>query len=315
MSYTITERKASRINGEGVAEVVTIIVDELGDIPEPLDSWEVGSLCNVLAGGGKTYMLNNARTWEEVNFFGSGGSGTGGTPTPDVYTKSEIDAKLKAKVDTVKGQGLSANSYTDEEKQKVALLHNYDDTEIKAEIFTALSAVSTNTETLGYRRKNLFQNRVGSKSINGVTFTTNEDGTITLNGTATANAFYTMNSDFIVGDKPMILSGCPAGGSSNTYWLYILDGAASGAIAATDTGDGAVFSKSEVTTGIGVVRIRVAKGTVLDNLVFRPMIRYAAITDDAYEPYKPSVEERLTAIENLLTAQTSNGTTNFINAN
>ena len=43
--------------------------------------------------------------------------------------------------------------------------------------------------------------------------------------------------------------------------------------------------------------ISVAPGKQVENLTFYPMLRYAEITDDTYEPYKPSVEERLAALE------------------
>jgi len=39
----------------------------------------------------------------------------------------------------------------------------------------------------------------------------------------------------------------------------------------------------------------------LENLTFKPILRYAEITDDTYEPYKPSVEERLAALEAAIT--------------
>ena len=52
----------------------------------------------------------------------------------EFYKKSETDEKLSGKVDKVTGKGLSTNDYTDEEKEKLKGLSNYDDTEIKNEI-------------------------------------------------------------------------------------------------------------------------------------------------------------------------------------
>lgn len=46
----------------------------------------------------------------------------------------DIDKALAEKVDKEEGKGLSTNDYTDQEKEKLAGLSNYDDTEIKQEL-------------------------------------------------------------------------------------------------------------------------------------------------------------------------------------
>ena len=60
----------------------------------------------------------------------------------EFYKKSETDKKLSGKVDKVTGKGLSTNDYTDEEKEKLKGLSNYDDTEIKNEIGGKVDKVS-----------------------------------------------------------------------------------------------------------------------------------------------------------------------------
>lgn len=53
------------------------------------------------------------------------------------YTAAEIDERLGAvpdKVDKVNGKGLSTNDYSTAEKNKLAGLSNYDDTEVKGDI-------------------------------------------------------------------------------------------------------------------------------------------------------------------------------------
>ena len=58
----------------------------------------------------------------------------------------------------------------------------------------------------------------------GITVTDNEDGTLTMSGTATANKYTSVRS---AGDELLLqpgtytLSGCPAGGSSSTYLLIL----------------------------------------------------------------------------------------------
>lgn len=46
----------------------------------------------------------------------------------------DIDKVLAAKVDKEEGKGLSANDYTDQEKEKLAGLSNYDDTQVREEL-------------------------------------------------------------------------------------------------------------------------------------------------------------------------------------
>ena len=58
-----------------------------------------------------------------------GGGGEGGS-----YDDTAIWEALEDKVDKVAGKGLSANDFTDEDKEKLDGIENYDDTEIKKDI-------------------------------------------------------------------------------------------------------------------------------------------------------------------------------------
>lgn len=48
--------------------------------------------------------------------------------------KTYVDEELQKKVDKIDGKGLSSNDYTTDEKNKLASLNNYDDTEIKQDV-------------------------------------------------------------------------------------------------------------------------------------------------------------------------------------
>lgn len=69
---------------------------------------------------------------------------------PDEYvTETELDQKgyattadLSGKVDKVTGKGLSTNDYTTEDKNKLASLENYDDTEVKNDIAANAEAIT-----------------------------------------------------------------------------------------------------------------------------------------------------------------------------
>lgn len=52
----------------------------------------------------------------------------------DYYNKTEVDGLLNNKVDKEIGKGLSQNDFTDQDKDKLDNLHNYDDTLIKNQI-------------------------------------------------------------------------------------------------------------------------------------------------------------------------------------
>ena len=125
--------------------------------------------------------------------------------------------------------------------------------------------------------KNLLQNNATSQTKNGVTFTVNEDKSISCNGTASSNAF------FKIGDiqlkKNCIMSGCPEGGANNSYVMRLYN---NGSVFKTDSGDG-VLINSEIQNGYA--EIRIAAGYTCDNLTFYPMIRLASIEDDTYETY------------------------------
>lgn len=124
--------------------------------------------------------------------------------------------------------------------------------------------------------KNLLKTTANSTSnMNGVSFTVNSNGSITANGTATVDTYFTVNESVYVGSGEYYLTGCPAGGSGKSYFLYI-----SGLV--QDFGNG-VRSR---LSGIYKIGICIAKDSTVSNLTFYPMIRHVSVTDGVYEPYK-----------------------------
>lgn len=59
-----------------------------------------------------------------------------------------MSTALEGKVDKVEGKVLSSNDYTTEEKEKLAGLSNYDDTDIKASIATKANSADVYTKQL-----------------------------------------------------------------------------------------------------------------------------------------------------------------------
>lgn len=147
--------------------------------------------------------------------------------------------------------------------------------------------VAINKTTLSYQAKNLLKNTAETQTINGITFTVNDDKSITVNGTATAQISFVINNKVGLDSGNYILTGCPSGGSWNTFYLTAY--ASSEWLSAPDFGSGCRIENKTVTQ----VVISIASGYTANNLTFKPMLRYTDITDSTYEPYKESVDERL----------------------
>lgn len=127
-----------------------------------------------------------------------------------------------------------------------------------------------------------------TKTINGVTFTVNSDGTITANGTATSSAYLeiTSISTFYIPDGNYILSGCPSGGNSKTYNLTAVNGSgASYTKFRQDIGNGITLSSSGE---YWIITCRVMAGQTVENLTFKPQIELGT-TATAYTPYVPDL--------------------------
>ena len=129
-----------------------------------------------------------------------------------------------------------------------------------------------------------------TRTNNGVTYTDNGDGTITANGTATAYSDFNCQSrtdtktPFTLADGTYIINGCPEGGSSTTYRILVgITQNGSWKTIAADSGNGATFTYNSSMGNLGVV-IAVYNGATVNNVTFKPMIRYATM-DASWQPY------------------------------
>ena len=128
------------------------------------------------------------------------------------------------------------------------------------------------------QNKNVLQNTSPSRTFGNLTAVVQEDGTVILNGTSSSTAFIDINTNIFV-ESGMILSGCPSGGSNNTYCLRVTK--LSDNNYATQKGDDFVFTSSENYK----ISIRINANYTCDNLIFRPMIRYPN-TDGVFVAYE-----------------------------
>ena len=136
-------------------------------------------------------------------------------------------------------------------------------------------AVSNNILPFPYER--------GSATVKGITYTVNDDGTVTVNGTATdfsnfvLRGYSTTPTIPLVSGENYILSGCPKGGSSNMYCLRL---GVAGSL--YDYGNGVSFTyPGNISVYLDIV---IFSGATVNNLVFKPMIRKAS-EPDGWEPY------------------------------
>ena len=153
---------------------------------------------------------------------------------------------------------------------------------------------------------NLLENTTKTQTVNGVTFTVNEDGTVTANGTATNASYINVNTFSFVKDIDYILSGCPNGGSNSSYKMDVLNASKEGL--ADDYGKGGAIKVG--TNQTGIIRIRIANGYKANNLIFKPKLEKGTVAT-SYSPYgQGSVEikkQNKNLLENLVKSQNING--------
>ena len=123
-----------------------------------------------------------------------------------------------------------------------------------------------------------------TETINGVTFTVNDDGSVTVNGTATSQ----INFFFASSLKPILtfpigtvlsISGCPSGGSGSTFFLNLLSTDYIEGI--IDVGNGGTITTTKKSY---YLYFRIEEGVTLTNAVIRPMLNYGS-SALPYEPY------------------------------
>ena len=172
----------------------------------------------------------------------------------------------------------------------------------------AVAEVNSDTalarQTMGTRCKNLLKNTAKTTTTaDGATFTVNADGSVTLDknppsATRTLNVMANQAVPESWYGQALILSGCPAGGSSTSYRIA-LQNADTGANIAIDSGNGAKFTLTSAVSRIRVALVAYTS-TSYSNITFRPMIRSADITDDTFEAYQPSLQEQIDELRSLI---------------
>lgn len=123
-----------------------------------------------------------------------------------------------------------------------------------------------------------------TRTINGVTFTDNGDGTITVNGTNTGSStaeflIAASSQNIIIPSGSYLLSGC-TGGSATTY---LLQWNPAGVTTINNyNGSSNVNLSSDIAMRL---EVKVIAGATVNNVTFKPMLRLASDTDSKWYPY------------------------------
>lgn len=162
------------------------------------------------------------------------------------------------------------------------------------------------TDAGSYIGKNLLRITANSTSQNGLTFIVNNDKSITVYGTATAETQLMLLKnleDYFTLGKTYVLSGCTNPSSSNTYYLQYLDW--NGSTPATVNKNGDTNITIFTPTGLySALRILVTNGTNMGTqenpTVFYPMIREVGTPSGYQVPNIPDNTEVMTWDANKL---------------
>lgn len=126
---------------------------------------------------------------------------------------------------------------------------------------------------------------------NGITWTVNDDGTISATGTASSDSFLYLsgqnNIAFSLESGDYIITGCPSEGSTSKYRVeYTFFASDESNIYSRDIGEPVQVTLPQEREAQVICYI--SNGyAISESLVFKPMIRLASIKDDTYVPYIP----------------------------
>ena len=140
-----------------------------------------------------------------------------------------------------------------------------------------------------------------NKTLNGITWTVNNDGTITVNGTATAVSYFFLDITSSLPAGTYAISGCPSDGGSSKFFIRVRDytDEANVKTICNDYGNGAIFTLTKDTPKR--IYISVENGVTVNNVTFKPMLEKGPIAH-AYRPYNLSSKGIVAQIiaENLI---------------
>lgn len=204
-------------------------------------------------------------------------------PSIDI-NKDYVDDALTKKVDKITGKGLSTNDFTTEEKIKLTGLENYDDTAVRSDI-------AMNKSSIGLQKKNLLKNTAVSKTLNGITFTVNDDKSVSCTEIADALTRLYVGTIYLKNNRTYIFSG----GINSNRTIQLISKENGTTIYYVGNKEFKYTTENDI--GIDVyITIGNGEDMSIGGNVFYPMARYADITDDTYEPYVDDLQTQINAL-------------------
>lgn len=131
----------------------------------------------------------------------------------------------------------------------------------------------------------------------GITWEVDENGWVYPYGTATANSAYFLQRFFdnLVDGETYTISGCPAGGGTDSWLFRVADDTNTTNIMASDYGDGKTFT---YTKDSGEVRLylRIKSGVTIEkgDIVFKPMLERGSVKHNHTRYHLGGAEDALT---------------------
>lgn len=142
--------------------------------------------------------------------------------------------------------------------------------------------VSVGEVEVKIHNKNLFTPTATGHTGNGITFTVNEDKSVTLNGTATARSQLTLGEVELPAGTYVFSQGVSAYGNGCLFGKYTADGTTKYMDFYSSDKGYKEFTITELTRLTIVADVREA-GMTVTNLTLYPMVRVASVADDSYE--------------------------------
>lgn len=246
---------------------VTFTVQEDGGIKvegtpnNPVSMFYVSTPANTISALkiGNTYTLSGYRSGSGATLFYNN------TEVSDSYTFTCDAQNPLIGIKVVQGTTADALFYPQLEEGSVATEYE-------------LNTGSKEVLKVSYNSRNLLPYPYFHSSMPnhfGIAYTVNSDGTITANGTATGRSEFVLSANktnWMSGNY--VLSGCPSGGSKDTYFLQTINGF-------SDTGSGLKVNNTAELKRISII---IKQGTTVNNLVFKPQLELGNKKTD-YVPY------------------------------
>lgn len=286
-----------------ISTAVQTALDNKANIKHTHKKSDITDFPNSLpADGGNADTVNNHTVGTDVP--------TNALFTDTVYDDTEIDNRVKKNTDDISqlfditkdGETITgSSSYTIENAVDYPLIglnlygkstqNGTPTPESPVEIVSVGDSGSIEVKTRGKNLFDLNKSNWKTKEINGVTFTINDNGEILVNGTATSATTVIFLGYDKQGKLPtgqLILSGCPQtnveGGTCRLQFYYNSPTLGSKQMWQSNSVEATITLPSDYTDYNCSIFIN--KGFTANNLVFKPMLRSATITDSTFEPYK-----------------------------